>query len=39
MPVTKDLPLAGAAVPIAPVSEQNPSQEMVSAKEPAEMLI
>lgn len=39
MPETKDFPLVWAAVPIALASEQDPSQEMVSAKEPAEILI
>lgn len=39
MPETKDFLLVWAAVPMTLVSEQDPSQEMVSAKEPAEILI
>lgn len=39
VPETKDFLLVWAAVPMTLVSEQDPSQEMVSAKEPAEILI
>lgn len=38
MPETKDFLLVRAALPIARVSEQNPSQEMVSAEAPASIL-
>jgi len=39
LPETKDFHRVWAAVPLALVSEQDPSQEVVSAREPAEILI
>lgn len=39
MPETKVFLLVWAAVPMTLVSEQDPSQEIVSAREPAEILI